>query len=211
MKKKSWAGDKEARITACVSICLLALFVIAIFLIIPCSLSPGHDGLFSGGLIRVAISESGDSVRIYGTPVGYSSISREIEGIDAIASKENPATIGFLGVSVTPLVGDLSIDTHRMGIAIARPDNEMSITRSRDSAVSPGHWIIARKYHMIPMKSPDEDDILEAGEIFDLLISLPEPLFPNQKFSIILAPEHGMPWKQELTVPPVIKPVNQFY
>lgn len=163
-----------------------------------------------GGLIRGVISESGDSVRIYGTPVGYSSFSREIEGIDAIASKENLATIGFLSVSVTPLVGDLSIDTHRMGIAIARPDIEMSITRSRDSAVSPGHWIIARKYHMIPMQSPDDDDILEAGEIFDLLISLPEPLFPNQKFSIILAPEHGIPWKQELTVPPVIKPVNQF-
>lgn len=190
---------------------MLFLIGFSTYLVTSLLASPDQHGESRGGLIRGAISESGDSVRIYGTPVGYASVSRKIEGIDAIASEENPATIGFLGISVTPLVGDLSIDTHRMGIAIARPDKEMVITRSRNPGVSPGHWIIARKYHMIPMTSPDEDDILEGGEIFDLLISLQEPLSPNQKFSIVLSPEHGMAWKQELTVPPVIKPVNQCY
>lgn len=210
MKIISWAGDKKTGITAYESICVLVLFVIAFSIIISISPSYFQDGLFSGGLIKGAISESGDSVRIYGTPIGYSSVSREIEGIHASASREDPNALGFFLISVTPIVGDLSIDINRMKITIVSAGNEIPVTLSRTASLGPGNWTIVSKYHMIPMHSADEDDILEGGEIFALLISLPESFTPYQKCTIVLSPEHGIPWKQELTVPPVIKPVTQF-
>ena len=210
MEKKPPAGDKEAGITAYESICVLILFVIAFSIIISISSSYFQDGLFSGGLIRGAISESGDSIRIYGTPIGYSSVSREIEGKHAIAPREDPNALGFILISVTPIVGDLSIDTNRMRITIAGGGYEMPVTMSRNAALYPGNWTIVKKYNMIPMRSADEDDILEGGEIFDLLISLPESFTPYQKFTIVLSPEHGVPWKQEMTVPPVTSPIVKF-
>jgi len=210
MKIISWAGDKNTGISAYESICVLVLFVIAFSIILSISHSYFQDGLFSGGLIKGAISESGDSVRIYGTPIGYSSVSREIEGIHAIAYREDPNALGFFLISVTPIVGDLSIDINRMKITIVSAGNELPVTLSTTASLGPGNWTIVGKYHMIPMHSADEDDILEGGEIFDLLISLPESFTPYQKFTIVLSPEHGIPWKQELKVPPVIKPVTQF-
>lgn len=189
---------------------ILGLIGFSSFLFIFFLSSSDQSGKENRGLIRGAISESGDSVRIYGTPIGYSSVSREIEGIHAISSMENPNALGFLLVSVTPIVGDLSIDTNRMRITIVSAGNEIPVARNRNAILNPGNWTIVKKYNMIPMQSADEDDILEGGEIFDLLISLPEPFPPYKKLIIILSPEHGMPWKQEFTVPPVTSPIVKF-
>lgn len=191
---------------------MIILFLIGFssYLVISFTSLSDPSSLLNRELIRGAISESEDSVRVYGTPIGYSSVSREIEGIHAIASSENPNALGFFLISVTPIVGDLSIDTNRMRITIVSAGNEMPVARSRNAALNPGNWTIVKKYNMIPMRSADEDDILEGGEIFDLLISLPEPFPPYKKLIIILSPEHGMPWKQEFTVPPVTSPIVKF-
>ncbi len=201
---------RQSGITRFEAIALLFLIGFLSYLVISFTSLSNPSCLLNGGLIRGAISESGDSVRIYGTPIGYSSISREIEAKHAIASRENPNTLGFFLISVTPIVGDLSIDINRMKITIVSAGNGMPITMSRDAILNPGNWTIVKKYNMIPMKSADEDDFLEGGEIFDLLISLPVPLTPYQKFSIVLSPEHGIPWKQEFTVPPVTSPIVKF-
>jgi len=202
--------NRQSGITRFEAIALLFLFGFPSYLGMSLLFSSGQSGVPNESLIRGAISESGDSVRIYGTPIGYSSVSREIEGIYAISSMENPYALGFLLISVTPIVGDLSIDTNRMKITLARAGDEIPVSRSRDVALNPGNWTIAKKYNMIPMHSADEDDILEGGEIFDLLISLPESFTPYEKFIFILSPEHGMPWKQEMTVPPVTSPIVKF-
>jgi len=202
--------NRQSGITRFEAIALLFLIGFSSYLVISVTSISDPSSLLNRDLIRGAISESGDSVRIYGTPIGYSSVSREIEGIYAIPPMENPNALGFLLVSVTPIVGDLSIDTNRMKNTLARAGNEMPVSRSRDVALNPGNWTIVKKYNMIPMHSADEDDILEGGEIFDLLISLPESFTPYEKFIVVLSPEHGMPWKQEMTVPPVTSPIVKF-
>ena len=202
--------DKEEGITGLEVICLLIFLAVAIYVVFTHVYTPNEDGGTPRGLIAGAVYESGDSVRMYGMPVGYSSVSREIEGIDAVAATENPSALGFLLVSVTPLIGDLAIDLDRMEMTIVSSGTKTLIIRSRGASVGPGNWTIAGKSNMIPMKSADEDDLLEASEIFDLLISMPEPFFPYQKFSVVLSPEHGVPYTQKLTVPPLFTPVVKF-
>ena len=202
--------NRQSGITRFEAIALLFLSGFSSYLVISVTSISDPSSLLNRDLIRGAISESGDSVRIYGTPIGYSSVSREIEGIYAIASREDPNALGFFLLSVTPIVGDLSINTNRMRITIVSSGNEIPVARSRDVALNPGNWTIVKKYNMIPMHTADEDDILERGEIFVLLISLPESFTPYEKFIIVLLPEHGMPWNQEMTVPPVTSPIVKF-
>jgi len=202
--------NRQSGITIFQVVIILFLIVFSLYLVIFLLSSSNTSCLSNRGLIRGALSESGDSVRIYGTPIGFSSISREIEGKHAITSRENPNALGFLIISVTPIEGDLSLNTNRMRITIVSSGNEIPVSRSRDVALNPGNWTIVKKYNMIPMQSADEDDILEGGEIFDLLISLPEPFTPYEKLIFVLSPEHGIPWKQEFTVPPVTSPIVKF-
>ncbi len=202
--------NRQSGITSIEVVIILVLIGFCSYMVISLLHSSNQLSISNRGLVRGAISESGDSVRIYGTPIGYSSVSREIEGIHAIASGEDPNALGFFLISVTPIVGDLSIDTNRMRITIVSAGNEIPVARNRNAILNPGNWTIVKKYNMIPMQSADEDDILEGGEIFDLLISLPEPFPPYKKLIIILSPEHGMPWKQEFTVPPVTSPIVKF-
>jgi len=201
--------EKETGITGLEAVFLFIILAIAGYLVFSLACSPSDQGGTVRGLVPRAIEESGDSVRVTGMPVGYSSISRRISGVDAVAARENEKALGFLVISVTPVIGDLAIDTDRMGIAVVVSQDRTHVSRSRDARLLPGNWTIVKKYNMIPMKSADDDDILEASEIFDLLISLPEPLFAYQEFSIMLSPEHGVPFTQKLTVPRAITPVTE--
>lgn len=203
-------GGREAGITGYVVIGMLIVIAIALYsgylLLQP---SPDYPG-GQRGLVAWAAYQSGDSVRVYGNPAGYPSVSGAIGGVGAVAAREDPRALGFLMVPVTPLVGDFAIDTDRMGISIVAAGRTTQVKRSTGLPLWPGNWTIAAKHNMIPMHAADDDNILEAGEMFDLLISLPEPLSPYQEFSIVLSPERGMPYTQKFVVPPSVAPVARF-
>ncbi|MCU0632925.1 MAG: flagellin [Methanolinea sp.] len=210
-KRREFAKrDRETGITGLEVIFLILFLAIAVYMVFTLAIPPVGHGGSPGGLFVRAVQESGDSVRVTGMPIGYLSVSQKIEGIAAVAATENKNAIGFLVVSVTPLIGDLAIDINRMGITIVSPDTDTTFTRSRNASVGPGNWTILKKYNLIPMKTADEDDILEASEIFDLLISLPEPFPPYHTFSLVFSPEHGIPYTQKLTVPPAVTRVTRF-
>ncbi len=161
-----------------------------------------------GGIVIRSVQQSGESIRVTGTPVGYPGTSREIEGIAAVPVMENQNAIGFVILSITPLVGDLAIDTDSMGLALVTKDSVLLLQKTREKKVGPGEWAIVRKYNLLPGKSADADDILEAHEVFEILVSLPVPLLPGQKGTLVFSPRHGMQYSQKLAVPPVIRPVT---
>lgn len=190
-----------------VSLLLLVLAAVSLILI-------AIAGLFSGfgysveGLVARSVQETGEAVRVTGTPVGYKATFLEIEGVGCIPATENQNAIGFVRVSVTPLVGTLATDTDLMDLAFVTKDSSIPLRKTMAGHVAPGNWTIIRKYNVLPGKSADRDDILGANEVFDILISLPQPLGPHQKASIVFSPEHGMPYSLELSIPPLIRPVT---
>ncbi|GAA5261609.1 hypothetical protein [Methanocalculus sp. MC3] len=163
-------------------------------------IAPHHTGT-PHGLVVMAIRESGDSVRITGDPIGYSSIPRTVSGFDIRPQKTDEHAIGAIQVSISPIIGDMAIDMDYTRISIISGSIERPITRKNASPLNPGDWAIISRYGYLPLGSANDDDILHAGETFDLLITLPEPLYPWERFTLVIAPTGGMPLRITKTVP----------
>jgi hypothetical protein len=189
---------------------ILLFFVVGgVYLIIssPVGHFPGFDSP-TGGLVARSIQESGEAIRVTGTPTGYPATWQEIDGIAAIPAAEDQHAIGFVRVSITPLIGTFAIDTNLMQISFVMNGSPIPLRKTRGNHVETGRWVIVGKYNVLPGKSADRDDILEANEVFDILLSLPEPLGPHRKASIVFLPDHGMPYILKISIPPVIRPVT---
>lgn len=186
---------------------LLVFAAVSLILIAIAGLFPGF-GYLVEGLVARSVQETGEAVRVTGTPIGYKATFLEIEGIGCLTATENQNAIGFVRVSITPLVGTLAIDTDLMDLAFVTKDSSIPLRKTMAGHVAPGNWTIIRKYNVLPGKNADRDDILEANEVFDILISLPQAFGPHQKASIVFSPEHGMSYSLELSIPPVITPVT---
>ncbi len=182
------------------AVCAAAAFFI--HLLIPHQTGTPH------GLVAMAVRESGDSIRITGDLIGYSSIPRTVSGFDIRPEAYDDNAIGSLHVSVSPLIGDMAIDMDKTRISIIQSNKEIALTRKKASPLNPGDWAIISRYGYLPFGSANDDDILHAGETFDLLITLPEPLHPNDRFTLVIAPAGGVPLRITRTVPGRVTPVT---
>lgn len=177
-----------------------AIFVF--HLLIPHHTSTPH------GLVAMAIRESGDSVRMTGDPVGYSSIPHTISGFDIRPETYDEQRIGAIQVSISPIIGDMAIDMDTTKMSIIQGEKEILLSQKKISPLNPGDWAIVSRYGYLPFGSANNDDILHAGETFDLLITLPEPLYPKEHFTLVIAPFGGMPIRITRTVPAKVTPVT---
>ena len=203
MKKRP---DDDAITVLSILLILLVIIVSSIFLIT--ILTPHHDSV-PHGLVTSAILQSGDSIRLIDDPIGYSSDTDEIAGF-TMTSKEGPdQTIGSIQLSVSPLIGDLAIDMDRTSIGFTFNGKETFLTQKKRSPLNPGEWAITSRYGALPFGSANDDDILHAGETFDVLIVLPAPLHRSDHFILTITPYRGMPLPIRRTVPPRITGVTQ--
>ncbi len=153
------------------------------------------------GLVAMAIRESGDSVRMTGDPGGYSSIPRTVSGFDIRPRKTDVHAIGAIQISISPIIGDMAIDMDQTSITIIDAGRETLLTQKKASPLNPGDWAIISRYGYLPFGSANDDDILHAGETFDLLITLPETLYPKEHFTLMITPFGGVPLRITRTVP----------
>lgn len=189
------------------SVILIILAGVAGAIILLHALTTHHDS-FPHGLVAMSIRESGDSVRITGDPIGYSSIPRTVSGFDSRPEVYDEHAIGAIQVSVSPLIGDLAIDMDHTRISILSGTTETELTQKKASPLNPGEWAIISRYGYLPFGSANDDDILHAGETFDLLITLKEPLYPYDQFTLLLAPEGGVPLRITRSIPGRVTPVT---
>lgn len=182
------------------SVILIILGGVAGTIVLIHIIAPHHTGT-PHGLVAMAIRESGDSVRITGDPIGYSSIPRTVSGFDIRPRKTDEHSIGAIQVSISPIIGDMAIDMDYTRISIISGTTEMHLTRKKASPLNPGDWAIISRYGHLPFGSANDDDILHAGETFDLLITLPKPLHPGNRFTLVITPSGGVPLRITRTLP----------
>jgi|GEM_PF-2196183 len=204
MRLRSVPGEEAITV---LSLIMAVLIMPACGVFIVHLLAPFPDG-GSHGLVTVSMKESGDSVRIVAAPVGYASVPRTVSGFGIRPAVQDDQVIGSLQVSVTPLVGDFAIDMDTTVISIISHGNRTTFGRTEQSPVGPGEWAIVSKYGTIPYDEPGDDDTLHSGEIFDLVMVVPEPLHPYDRFTLAIAPAGAVPWQTTRTVPPKVTPVT---
>ena len=182
------------------SVILIILGGVAGTIVLIHIIAPHHTGT-PHGLVAMAVRESGDSVRLAGDLVGYSSIPRTVSGFDIRPRKTDEHAIGAIQVSISPIIGDMAIDMDYTRISIISGSIEMHLTRKKASPLNPGDWAIISRYGHLPFGSANDDDILHAGETFDLLITLPKPLHPGNRFTLVITPSGGVPLRITRTLP----------
>lgn len=197
--------DDEAITVLSLIMAVLVMAVCGVF-IVHLLLPPSGGG--SHGLVSMAARESGDSVRVVADPVGYQSVLRTVSGFEIRPAIRDDRAIGSPQVSITPLVGDFAIDMDTTTISITIRGNRTSLVQTKQSPLAPGDWAIVSRHGTIPYDAPGDDDILHSGEIFDLVIVVPEPLRPYDHFTLAIDPAGAVPWETTRIVPPKITPVT---
>jgi hypothetical protein len=94
----------------------------------------------------------------------------------------------------------MAIDMDQTSITIIDTGTETLTKQKKASPLNPGDWAIVSRYGHLPFGSANDDDILHAGEAFDLLITLPDSLYPEERFTLVIAPAGGMPLRITKTV-----------
>lgn len=202
MKKRS----QDDAITV-LSVIIIILAGVAGIVVLIHIITPNHTGT-PHGLVAMAARESGDSVRITGNPIGYSCIQRTVSGFDIRPQTTDEHAIGAIQASISPIIGDMAIDMDQTTITIIDTRTETLTKQKKVSPLNPGEWAIISRYGNLPFGSANDDDILHPGETFDLLITLPEPLSPEERFTLVIAPAGGVPLRITRTVPVQVTPVT---
>ncbi len=79
--------------------------------------------------------------------------------------------MGSVSLTVGLFIGDMgSVDMDRAVVAVATADNAELLTKTSAVPVRPANWSILRRMHAIPCHRADGDDLLEPGELFELLV-----------------------------------------
>lgn len=189
------------------SVILIILGGVAGTIVLIHIITPDNTGT-PHGLVAMAVRESGDSVRLTGDPIGFSSIQRTISGFDIRPQTTDEHAIGAIQVSISPIIGDMAIDMDQTTVTIIDTSTETLTKQKKASPLNPGDWAIISRYGYLPFGSANDDDILHAGETFDLLITLPEPLYAQDRLTLVIAPSGGVPLRITRTVPMQVTPVT---
>lgn len=82
-----------------------------------------------------------------------------------------------------------------LGVEIVDSHGTFILSFTGVPPLGPGRWIIAKRSGSPPFWSADADNILEPGEQFDLLLSLPAPMKPDEEVTVRLLPPGAVPYR----------------
>jgi len=152
------------------------------------------------GLYVRAIEVSRGTVQVAGDPLGYSSIPREIDGVEILPSVHNQEAIGAVRISFSPVIGDITVDTNKISVSLAQGDGTIRLTPSHQSPLSPGDWIVLHRREPRINRETGDRSTIGLGESFDILIVLPGPLVSGDRLrlSIFLRPDTAIPIERSI-------------
>ena len=190
----------ERAVTPLECIVIVALFAVTCLAMIHFLPAPAA---LPGGMIPAALKESGDSLMLVGSVVGYAATDGTVGSVRVRYGREDASRMGAVSFVVSLFIGDMGgIDMDRATVAFANRSGSGVLKRADGNLTGQGEWTISGKYNMIPFREADEDNILEPGEQFELLLCPAVSLSPYEVFIISVAPQGGMPLSVIRTVPP---------
>lgn len=193
---------------------LIAIFVSCIMIwgiiYIPVTIS-GQDGM--QGFVPAAIGITAHALMLgggiyacpYTNPTVEGVLLQETPPLNTISKRsDRPVLILLTGVRM--IIGDMgSIDMSFLEIEVISSRNSGTVHFSNNPPLSPSSWTISSKTGIIPLSSADNDNILEPGEQFDLLIYPKGLIRPGERFTIRISPPGSVPFSITRTLPSTVK------
>jgi len=165
---------------------------------------------FPGGLVAESMYVSGDALQPVGSVVGFSAVSGAPGGTMVLYPHPDPDRLGSVLLTVSLFIGDTgAIDMGHLNVTWVTGGSSEPIHQSDTIPLVCPNWTIGKKNNMLPGHTADDDNLLEPGEQFQILVCPSQPVAPYQSFTLILHPEgSAMPLPLTRTAPMRIMPVN---
>jgi hypothetical protein len=145
------------------------------------------------GILSAITSATGKMVRITGPVTVFSAVNGNPSDVNAQYPQQNPHAMGSLEADVALLIGDSGgIDFDRVNIVWVSNDVTETLPHRNTMPVSCPGWTIAGKYNIIPLKSANDNDILEPGEQFEIFACPSNTTPAYQEFRLLLEDTGGM-------------------
>lgn len=156
-----------------------------------------------GGIIPRAIQQSGDQLNVFGSITGFPADPGLTGGIPVRWPDPNPGRLGGVGMSLSLFIGSTGgIDMAHTTVLWTDASGTQQVPLSKDRPLLCPNWTIVQKLNVIPLKSADDDDILEPGEKFDVIICSFRTYAPYEEFTIEYEPPGSGPhFPVKCTVP----------
>ena len=160
------------------------------------------------GIIPEAVGMDADELNVFGSITGFSATNREFEGISVVRPSPDSRALGAVEMTLSLFLGSTGgIDMATTNVTWADLHGTRIIPFTKDRTVICPNWTVMHKYNVNPFKPADQDDILEPGEQFDILICPAETLPPYEEFTIIFDPAGSGPhFPVKCSVPFMISP-----
>lgn len=156
-----------------------------------------------GGIIPGAIRQTGEQINVVGSIMGFPAVLSSPEGIPVRWPVTNPGRLGGVGMTVSLFIGSTGgIDMACTTVFWTDASKTQALRISDGRPLLCPNWTIAAKRNRIPLRSADEDDILEPGEQFDLIVCTGTTYAPYDTFTIAVDPAGPGPvYPVKCTVP----------
>ena len=165
---------------------------------------------FPGGLVAESMYLSGDALQPVGSLIGFSAVSGAPGGMMVQYPHPDPDRLGAVQLTVSLFIGDTgAIDMDRLNVTWECGGSSEPVQKSDTIPLVCPNWTIGKKNNMLPGHSADDDNLLEPGEQFQILVCPLEPVAPYASFTLILHPDgSAMPLPLTRMAPMRIMPVN---
>ena len=161
------------------------------------------------GMIANDVVATTDLLTDPGGIFGYPAVDGTIDGVTVHFKTQNPALLGAFELTIQPfMMNSGAIDMgHASVLWVSGTDQEKLSLVQMPVLICP-NWTITNKANLVPLKSANQDLLLQTDEQFTLLVCPAGHAAPYQQFTMTIEPANGQILPLTRTVPPTITPVT---
>ncbi|MDN7025125.1 hypothetical protein FGU65_09525 [Methanoculleus sp. FWC-SCC1] len=161
-----------------------------------------------GGVVVAGLEETGGMLCLEGSVYGYACVNGNVGDASLWCDQPDPGRMGSVSFTIGLFIGDMgAVDMSRATVTFATRAGREVLPLTSAVPVRPQNWTVLRRFHRIPGQQADDDDILEPGEQFEVLVYPGTALPPYEQFTVTIAPPGSEPLPVSRTVPPGVTQV----
>lgn len=188
--------EENERAVTLLELIILVLVIIAAGYLIFVLSSGSHTAGSSGGhtgILTVIPDETGKNLHVVGSTTVFTATDNNPSNVQARYPVPDPGRMGSLEAGVSLFIGDSgSVDFDKINLVwLANGSIERIPRKDSRPLVCPG-WTIAGKYNVLPLKSANDNDLLEPGEQFLIFICPTSPVPAYRQFALRVEDSGGI-------------------
>jgi hypothetical protein len=167
-----------------------------------------HAGRAPEGIVPLSLEPAEKTLVVAGEVYGYWIRDGTAGGIPVAFPKDSLPGIDGISIPIQLLVGSDPLDMGSVRMNMQSHGTPVGLQRDDCRPIARSSWTVAWKSGVLPLHHADEDDLLEPGEMFGILVVTPDPLGPGEHVIITLAPSGGIPLVVDRDIPARVSPVT---